>query len=138
MSIFNKVTNNVFYIHTRNRKTQHFEGIKKKATYFYLIYFSYVCYTKFMQPAQKPFNFLFYLKNYEILQLLDTALDPNVFYFPSLFLLSQIRKWIFPEPFPSAPQFADFIKAEQLCSGPWPGAQSLGKERDGEQSQKPQ
>lgn len=40
-----------------------------------------------MQPAQKPFNFLFYLKNYEILQLLDTALDPNVFYFPSLFLI---------------------------------------------------
>ncbi|KAH0518342.1 Voltage-dependent calcium channel subunit alpha-2/delta-1 [Microtus ochrogaster] len=31
-----------------------------------------------------------------------------------------IRKWIFPEPFQSAPQFADFIKVEQLCSGPWP------------------
>lgn len=56
----------------------------------------------------------------------------------ALLLLSQIIKWIFPEPFQSAPQFADFIRAEQLCSGQWPGAQSLGKERNGEQRQKSQ
>lgn len=49
----------------------------------------------------------------------------------ALFLLSRIIKWIFHEPFQSAPQFVDFIKEEQLCSGQWPGAQSLGKERNG-------
>lgn len=84
---FQHCSNNVFAIHTRNRKTQHFEGIKKNSNLFYLTYFSYVCDMKFTQPAYKPFNFLFYLKNYEILQLLDVVLDPNVLCFPSLFLI---------------------------------------------------
>lgn len=85
---FQHCSNNVFAIHTRNRKTQHFEGIKKKiATYFTLpTFLTFVIRNSSSLPTNLSI-FLFYLKNYEILQLLHVVLDPNVFCFPSLFLI---------------------------------------------------
>lgn len=61
--------------------------LKKIATYFTLpTFLTFVIRNSHSLPTNLSI-FLFYLKNYEILQLLDVVLDPNVSCFPSLFLI---------------------------------------------------